>query len=291
VFSDISASSWRAVIDAAHRHSLPVMGHVPAGVSVLAAAQAGQRSDEHLTQIFEACSTIERTVFDERHSLEGDALTARIDAQESRVLEAYDQRTCDHVAAALAMSGQAQVPTLILPYVESKPAGHAPASDARWQYLRADERTRWLRIQQTLTVEERAVAARRWPVARKIVTSLHHAGAVFLAGTDTPMPNVYPGFSLHEELALLVESGLSPAEALRSATLAPASFLGIADRSGSVSVGKRADLVLLDANPLTDIRNTRRIRAVVLDGRVLTRTALDALLADAAKAVADTPNH
>lgn len=287
VFSDISASNWRAVIDASHRRSLPVMGHVPADVSVLAAAQAGQRSDEHLTQIFEACSTIERAVFDERHSLEGEALIARSDAEEPRVLDAYDQRTCDHVAAALVTSGQAQVPTLILPYVESKPASREQANDARWQYLRADERARWLRIQENLTAEERAVAARRWPVARKIVTTLHHAGAVLLAGTDTPMPGVYPGYSLHEELALLVESGLSPAEALRSATLAPASFLGIADRLGSVSIGKRADLVLLDANPLIDIRNTRGIRAVILDGRLLTRPALDALLADAAKAVAD----
>jgi len=120
---------------------------------------------------------------------------------------------------------------------------------------------------------------------------LHHAGAVLLAGTDTPMPNVYPGDSLHEELALLVESGLSPAEALRSATLAPALFLGIADRMGSVSVGKRADLVLLDANPLTDIRNTRRIRAVLLDGHLLTHPALVALLADAAKGNADAPSH
>lgn len=291
VFSDISAASWRAVLDASHRRSLPVMGHVPAGVSVLAAAQAGQRSDEHLTQIFEACSTIERAVSDERHGLEGDALTARSDAQESRVLEAYDQRTCDPVAAALATSGQAQVPTLILPYVESKPAGRSHASDARWQYLRADERARWLRIQKSLTPEERAVAAQRWPVARKIVTTLHHAGALLLAGTDTPMPDVYPGFSLHEELALLVDSGLSPAEALRSATLAPASFLGIADRFGTVSVGKRADLVLLDKNPLTDIRNTRRVRAVVLDGRLLRRPALNALLAAAAKAAADTPSH
>lgn len=291
VFSDVSEPSWRAIIDESHRRSLPVMGHVPAGVSVFAAAQAGQRSDEHLTQIFEACSTIERSVFDERHGLEGEALVARSDAQESRVLAAYDQRTCDHVAAALSKSGQAQVPTLILPYVESKPTDRASASDARWQYLRADERARWLRIKEGLTAEERAVAARRWPVARKIVATLHHAGAVLLAGTDTPMPDVYPGFSLHEELVLLVESGLSPAEALRSATLAPASFLGIADRLGSVSVGKRADLVLLDANPLTDIRNTRRIRAVMLDGRLLTRPVLDALLTDSAKTAAEPPHQ
>ena len=92
------------------------------------------------------------------------------------------------------------------------------------------------------------------------------------------MPLVYPGYSLHDELELLVASGLSTADALRAATLWPAEFLGQSERSGSVSVGRRADLLLLDENPLTDISNTRRIRAVVLDGRLLQRADLDALL-------------
>jgi len=111
---------------------------------------------------------------------------------------------------------------------------------------------------------------------------MHDAGVTILAGTDSPMPGVYPGFSLHEELSLLVESGLTPVEALRAATLAPAEFLGIAGTSGSVAVGKRADLVLLDADPTKDIRNTRRINAVFLDGRLLRRADLDALLEQAA---------
>jgi len=97
------------------------------------------------------------------------------------------------------------------------------------------------------------------------------------------MPDVYPGYALHDELERLVDSGLAPAEALRAATLAPAMFLGIDHESGTVAAGKRADLVLLDADPLRDIRNTRRIDAVVLDGRVFTRAALDRLLADAAR--------
>jgi imidazolonepropionase-like amidohydrolase len=102
-----------------------------------------------------------------------------------------------------------------------------------------------------------------------------------LAGTDAPMPRVYPGFSLHEELVVLVASGLSPAAALRAATLTPAVVLGIADTAGSIAVGNRADLVVLDGDPLSDIGNTRRIHAVVLDGRLLRRSALDALLAQA----------
>lgn len=110
-----------------------------------------------------------------------------------------------------------------------------------------------------------------------------------LAGTDCPNPYVYPGFSLHDELGLLVHSGLTPAEALRTATINPARFLGLTDSLGTVATGKVADLVLLDANPLGDIANTKRIRAVIQGGRLLNRKALDQLLARA-KALAAAAN-
>ena len=102
-----------------------------------------------------------------------------------------------------------------------------------------------------------------------------------LAGSDSPNPFVYPGFSLHDELGLLVRAGLTPAQALRTATINPATFLGVTDSLGTVAPGKVADLVLLDANPLADIANTKRIRAVIQGGRLLNRTALDAILAHA----------
>ena len=110
-----------------------------------------------------------------------------------------------------------------------------------------------------------------------------------LAGSDTPQPFVYPGFSLHEELELLVEAGLTPVEALRAATYNPAEFLGALDSLGSVARGKVADLVLLDANPLTDIRNTRRISAVVANGRLFDRAALNRLLARVQASVRPAP--
>jgi imidazolonepropionase-like amidohydrolase len=283
VFSELSEPAWRAVLDAAHRRSLHVMGHVPAGVDAVTAADAGERSEEHLMQVFEACSTIERSTLDARRGLAGQALVARRDADEARVLAAFDARTCDRAALALARAGEVQVPTLVLDYVETKPHDADPARDARWKYLRPDERARWLRIAAEVTPEERDIAPKRWPVATKIVASLHRAGVPILAGTDSPMPGVYPGYSLHDELERLVDSGLSPAEALRAATLAPAAFLAIAGENGTVAAGKRADLVLLEADPLRAIRNTRRIEAVVVDGRLLDRGALDALLADAAR--------
>jgi len=120
---------------------------------------------------------------------------------------------------------------------------------------------------------------RRWV---ELVGTLRRGGVDFLAGTDLVRPFIYPGFSLHEELQLLVSAGLSPTEALQAATLNPAKFLGIEDTLGTVDKGKLADLVVLDDNPLEDIRNTQKIRAVIVNGKYLDRTALDKLLADAA---------
>jgi len=114
-----------------------------------------------------------------------------------------------------------------------------------------------------------------------LVGPMNRAGVPLLAGTDCPNPYVYPGFSLHDELGLLVRAGLTPAEALRTATINPARFLGVTDSLGSVATGKVADLVLLEANPLDDIANTKRIRAVIRGGRLLDRGALNQLLARA----------
>ena len=100
-----------------------------------------------------------------------------------------------------------------------------------------------------------------------------------------PLAFVYPGFSLHEELELLVRSGLTPLEALRTATYNPADYLGALDSLGTVSPGKVADLVLLDADPLLDIRNTRRISAVIANGRLFDRAARAGLLAHVEKAL------
>ncbi|HEV8600743.1 MAG TPA: amidohydrolase family protein, partial [Gemmatimonadales bacterium] len=114
----------------------------------------------------------------------------------------------------------------------------------------------------------------------EIVSLLHREGVHFLAGTDLANPYIYPGFSLHDELASLVAAGFTPAEALRAATLDPARYLGAADSLGSIEPGKRADLVLLSANPLDDIRNTTKLVAVVAAGRLYDSAAIAKLLAD-----------
>jgi imidazolonepropionase-like amidohydrolase len=120
----------------------------------------------------------------------------------------------------------------------------------------------------------RAVFARRLA----LVGALHRAGVIVLPGTDAPLRNSPPGFGLHFELAWLVESGLSPWRVLVAATLEPAKFLGLQDSLGTIEPGKLADLVLLDADPLLDIRNTRQVNTVVANGRLLDSTARSSLL-------------
>jgi len=141
--------------------------------------------------------------------------------------------------------------------------------------------------EQMMDVVARAIgidplALRREYFARNLqmVGAQHRAGVPFLAGTDAA-PGVYivPGFSLHDELANFVEAGFSPMESLQTATSNPAKFLGTESRTGSIESGKIADLVLLRANPLDDIRNTQQIDAVIANGRLFDRPAIDRILA------------
>jgi imidazolonepropionase-like amidohydrolase len=112
-------------------------------------------------------------------------------------------------------------------------------------------------------------------------TEMHEAGVQFMAGTDSANTFTLPGFALHEELELLVEAGFTPMEAMQAATLNPAKYLGREKEPGTIESGKLADLVLLDANPLVDIRNSQEIRTVVVNGRYLSRAALDSMLSRA----------
>jgi imidazolonepropionase-like amidohydrolase len=278
VFSEIPEANWRAALAEAKARAIPLVGHVPAGVAQLASARAGQRSAEHLMQTYEACSRVQSRVLRARRGLAGDALVARRDEDEAQVLAAFDPGTCRRFARALAGTGQFQVPTLALSEEDDVAAAGHPERDPRWRLMREDEHPRWQRFFAGYTAHDAQLARQRWPIARRIVGILDQAGVPIMAGTDSPNPGVYPGYSLHEELAMLVASGLTPAAALRSATSRPAQFLGIEADAGTVAVGKRADLVLLDGDPTVDIANTRRIQAVLLAGRLFRRADLDALL-------------
>jgi imidazolonepropionase-like amidohydrolase len=118
----------------------------------------------------------------------------------------------------------------------------------------------------------------------KMLLALNEARVPLMSGTDTPLPVLVPGFSLHEELAAMVDIGLSPYDALKTSTYNPAKYLGELDEFGTIDVGKRADLVLLQANPLEDITNTQEIEGVMVRGKWFNRSDLDTMLSEVAKA-------
>jgi imidazolonepropionase-like amidohydrolase len=154
-------------------------------------------------------------------------------------------------------------------------------------YLSAFMIQDWREQVDEVTPQRRAYFDRAWPVGLKHLREMREAGVRLMAGSDVAVLNIFPGASLHEELRLFVDSvGMSPMEALESATRKPAEWLRMADSMGTIERGKVADLVLLDADPLAAITNTRRIDAVVLRGKLFRRQDLDALLA-AVKAMPD----
>jgi hypothetical protein len=139
-----------------------------------------------------------------------------------------------------------------------------------------------------MILERRAHFERALPTGLKHLREMRQAGVRIMAGSDVAVLNIFPGATLHEELRLFVDSvGMTPMEALASATQKPAEWLGLADSVGTIESGKVADLVLLDADPLADITNTRRIAAVMLRGKLFRRSDLDAVLA----AVKAMPDH
>lgn len=185
-----------------------------------------------------------------------------------------------------AASGAAVVPTLVtwserLQPLDSLIASIDPSRNPMYRYVSAAQLQEWREEYATRTEESPFDWAAAYREAVSNVREMRAAGVTIMAGSDGGLATVFPGFGLHDELVQLVTiAGMTPLEALQAATLRPARFLGLADSLGTVEAGKLADLVLLDADPLVDIRNTRRIQAVFLNGRYLDRAALDALLAE-----------
>jgi hypothetical protein len=281
----VPREAYFAIADEARRQGIPFAGHVPFGVTAVEASDAGQRSIEHLSGVSLTCSTNEAELRQEVIEATLKAADFATFSQARRRVFAkaratYSEQKCAALFARFARNRTWHVPTFTLGRFQPEPRF---LDHPRLKYLPASVVERWKSDVRARTPEEVAAAKRNFQRKLKLVSEMRGAGVPFLAGTDTAIRDTwlsFPGFSLHDELAFFVKAGFMPMEALQTATRNPAKFLGELDEMGTVEEGKVADLVLLDANPLEDIRNTQKIRTVVLNGRYLDRAALDRMLAE-----------
>jgi len=202
----------------------------------------------------------------------------------SCTVASFDPATAQSLFAQFVKSGTWQCPTLTL--LRAQIDDPLPPDDPRLKYLSKDVRAKWeAGYYRHFPPEPRAAMAKltkaEFDESMRIVGLMYRAGVPILAGTDAMNPSFFPGFSIHDELAPLVDAGLSPLAALQAATRNAAQFMGQIDSRGTIEAGKIADLVLLDADPLADIHNTRSVRAVVLKGKVYQRESLNAMLLNA----------
>jgi imidazolonepropionase-like amidohydrolase len=267
VYSRLTRDQYFAIVDEAKKQGLPFAGHVPVSITAAEASDAGQKAFEHLMGVEMGVSSREDDLRQKQ------AAGENFEFPDGSVLrQTYSKPKADELFARFVKNGTWQVPTLVvIKALATQFSEPIPATDPRLKFLPAYVKEFWgMKFPNFDETKFKDLYA----FDSDLVGNLHRAGVKILAGSDTPNPKVFPGSSLHEEMGLLVKAGLTPMEALQAATIQPARFLGRLDSQGTVETGKIADLVLLEADPLADISNTKKIEAVVLGGKLLDKVAI-----------------
>jgi len=274
VYEMVSPEVFNALVDAADEYGMPVASHVPLA---LRASQVGGSVDtmEHLRNLELDCASNWRELQDARvealkneEGLPGIALRSSLhSAQRVPAIEAFDAGRCDEVMSTLR--NVIQVPTAGLNTIIMNPMWERSDWQQALEVLPEEVRQEWGQPPTWLPEDKSEWDMTVPKFTMEMIGRLHDAGVPIGAGTDTPIGLAVPGYSLLNELEILVDAGLSPIEALAAATVQPAALFSILDQTGSIDVGKNADLVLLRSNPLDDINNLRDIDTVVLKGRTV----------------------
>jgi len=267
--SGISREAFFAVTDEAKKVGLPVAVHPSANLTIAEITDAGAKSIEHAQSFFDV------VVLN----------PANKDKNKRQLIEArYFGAGGQQLYARFIRNGTWIVPTLIVFDTVARAYEKDETREARLKYITPGIKQMWATLFPTQPASEQFIQALKHNFevyTLRVVGEMNRAGVGLMAGSDTGVRNIFPGFSLHDELALLVRAGLTPMQALQTATSNPAKFLNGQDELGTIALGKLADLVLLDANPLADIHNTTKVNAVVVNGRLLERVRLDRMLAEA----------
>jgi len=271
VYDRIPREAYFALVAEARALGLEVVGHRPLAVSAIEAAAAGQRSIEHARVLLHES-------FPGSDELRGAAGAGRWREDRRRMVDEHDSTMAQAIFAAFVEHGTWYVPTHLTRWVDAYADDPAVREDSLLRYLHPLMKWQWLEDVNATLARDSSAEARQayrdfYHKGLALTGAAHRAGVGILAGTDY----IVAGADVHRELANLVEAGLSPAEALRSATLNPAAYSGRERDYGSIQPGRVADLILLEADPLSDIRNTRQIAAVMFNGNLYDRNALDGL--------------
>ncbi|MDB4505881.1 MAG: amidohydrolase family protein [Saprospiraceae bacterium] len=283
----LSPESFKAIVASANSKGLKVTGHIPLRMDAITASNAGMNSMEHLRNLEMSMSTdadrllsSRRKLMDEGRNDPGGILRSRLHkAQRMHAVENQDPQKRREVLRVLAKNNTWQVPTLT---IVTASTCYFPSNEAwreNFKFLPDSASLRWRK--RALEFKPPAPDADAFKYAKwahEIVKDISDAEVGIMAGTDCPIFFLTPGFSLHEELVLLVKSGLTPLQAIEAATIRPAQYFNMDNELGLVEKGMLADLLILDKNPLEDIKNTQKINAVIRDGKWYNRKDLDNIL-------------
>lgn len=281
---------FTALMDAANEAGVRVGGHIPMWTSSAQAARMGVTSIEHARDLPMDCAPVGAEFRAQvKRKLSGEDLPwPDRRAIPGRSVAEFDEALCAAQVQAIAEAGTYYVPTHLTREMDYRAVERDYRDDPRMEYIPAMQQSHWNRdLDRTAEAPPEMIEDLRdfYYLGLRTTKIAHDAGVKVMVGTDANDTMVFPGFSVHDEIANLVEAGLTPMQALAAATSVPAEYFGREDMGG-VSEGMVADLVLLTADPLADIGNSDAIAAVIQDGRVSDRAALDAMLEEVKVGVA-----
>lgn len=280
----LTPEQFTAVINKARELGLKVTGHVPLSMDVISASNGGLNSMEHLRNVELSCASNADELLAQRgqmlkndKNLSGSELRSSMhEAQRETAVNNFSEEKAKEVIETLARNGTWQIPTLALNTLRAEQFMKQPWWSESIQYLPDTTATKWQSIVDRIKESEVPPFQQTYAAWMfKMVGQMHKAGVEFMAGTDTPIGFQTPGVSLHNELAMMVKAGFTPLGAIKSATYNPAFYFGMQDELGSVKEGMWADLLILNADPLKDIENTRQIDAVIKQGQYYNQEALN----------------
>lgn len=289
VYSFLAPDVFYAIAKRCEEKKITFVGHVPHTVWLTDASKAGMASMEHLYGfLMAACSESDSAMALMQRSVtafengDKDERKNALLLFHSLVLSHFSEAKMRSIAQTLRENNTYVVPTLVTLRGEYFTNDTSVTNDSRLKYMSEETLTYWKETTENDLKNNTEIdwqnKRKRWQVELEIMKILISENVPIMAGTDADNPYAFPGFSLHDEMALYVECGMTPVEALRAATIVPIKFLNMTDSLGTIKKGKLADLVLLSANPLEDIKNTTKINAVIANGRLYSRSYIDSIL-------------